>query len=152
MKTVIQRVKSASVTVDGETIGSIDHGLLVLLGVEHGDTDLEVQWLTEKTSQLRIFDDHNGKMNLSVLDIKGSILIVSQFTLLADCRRGRRPAFTNAAEPKLANQLYQHFIESIRNLGITTQSGRFAADMQVSLINDGPITLVIDREPSGLAV
>ena len=149
MKTVIQRVKSASVTVDGETIGAIDHGLLVLLGVEHGDTDLEVQWLTEKISQLRIFDDHNGKMNLSVLDVKGSILIVSQFTLLADCRRGRRPAFTNAADPKLANQLYQNFIESIRKLGITTQSGRFAADMQVSLINDGPVTLLVDREPSG---
>lgn len=149
MKTVIQRVKSASVTVDGETIGAIDHGLLVLLGVEHGDTDLEVQWLTEKISQLRVFDDHNGKMNLSVLDVKGSILIVSQFTLLADCRRGRRPAFTNAADPKLANQLYQNFIESIRKLGITTQSGRFAADMQVSLINDGPVTLLVDREPSG---
>ncbi|MGC6443867.1 MAG: D-aminoacyl-tRNA deacylase [Rubripirellula sp.] len=149
MKTVIQRVKSASVTVDGETIGAIDHGLLVLLGVEHGDTDLEVQWLTEKISQLRIFDDHNGKMNLSVLDVKGSILIVSQFTLLADCRRGRRPAFTNAADPKLANQLYQNFIESIGKLEITTQSGRFAADMQVSLINDGPVTLLVDREPSG---
>lgn len=149
MKTVIQRVKSASVTVDGETIGAIDHGLLVLLGVEHGDTDLEVQWLTKKISQLRVFDDHNGKMNLSVLDVKGSILIVSQFTLLADCRRGRRPAFTNAADPKLANQLYQNFIESIRKLGITTQSGRFAADMQVSLINDGPVTLLVDREPSG---
>jgi D-tyrosyl-tRNA(Tyr) deacylase len=88
-------------------------------------------------------------MNLSVLDVKGSILIVSQFTLLADCRRGRRPAFTNAADPKLANQLYQNFIESIGKLGITTQTGRFAADMQVSLINDGPVTLLVDREPSG---
>ncbi len=151
MRTVVQRVKSASVSVDGKLIGSIDHGLLVLLGVANGDTDIEAQWLVEKISQLRIFDDQNGKMNLSVLDVKGSLLIVSQFTLLADCRRGRRPAFTDAAEPTSANQLYERFIQITKNLGINTQSGKFAADMQVSLVNDGPVTLVIEREPNGAA-
>jgi len=151
MRTVVQRVKSASVSVDGKLIGSIDHGLLVLLGVANGDTDVEAQWLVEKISQLRIFDDQNGKMNLSVLDVKGSLLIVSQFTLLADCRRGRRPAFTDAAEPTSANQLYERFIQITKNLGINTQSGKFAADMQVSLVNDGPVTLIIEREPNGVA-
>ena len=152
MRAVIQRVTQSSVRTENQIIGQTGSGLLVLLGVAKGDNSEDADYLVNKIANLRIFEDNNGKMNLSVLDVKGSILIVSQFTLLADCRRGRRPAFTNAAEPKLANQLYQHFIESIRNLGITTQSGRFAADMQVSLINDGPVTLVIEREPSGLAV
>lgn len=148
MKAVIQRVQSAKVEVDNQTIGAIEAGLLVLLGVENGDTPAEVQWLAEKIGHLRIFEDAKGKMNDSVKDTAGSILIVSQFTLLADCRRGRRPAFTDAADPELANRLYIAFQEALKGLGISIETGKFGADMQVTLVNDGPVTIILERSPN----
>lgn len=148
MKAVIQRVQSAKVEVDNETIGAIEAGLLVLLGVENGDTPAEVQWLAEKIGHLRIFEDAEGKMNDSVKDTSGSILIVSQFTLLADCRRGRRPAFTDAADPELANRLYIDFQEALKGLGISIETGKFGADMQVTLVNDGPVTIILEKSPN----
>ncbi len=151
MRAVLQRVTSASVEVDGAIVGEIQQGLLVLLGVGHGDTAAEAKWLADKTADLRIFQDDVGKMNLSVLDIEGSALVVSQFTLLGDCRKGRRPAFTDAAEPTLANELYQRFGELLQQRGVPVQRGVFAADMKVSLVNDGPVTMVIDRLPSQMA-
>ena len=146
MKTVIQRVKSANVKVGGETIGAINKGLLILIGVEPDDTEAEVNWIGDKIANLRIFEDSEGKMNRSVFDIEGSVLIVSQFTLLADCRRGRRPAFTGAAEPEKANSLYLKLVSIFQDLGIPTETGQFGADMEVSLINDGPVTLLVDRK------
>lgn len=148
MKAVIQRVQSAKVEVDNQTIGAIEAGLLVLLGVENGDTPAEVQWLAEKIGHLRIFEDAKGKMNDSVKDTAGSILIISQFTLLADCRRGRRPAFTDAADPELANRLYIAFQEALKGLGISIETGKFGADMQVTLVNDGPVTIILERSPN----
>ncbi|MEC7678551.1 MAG: D-aminoacyl-tRNA deacylase [Planctomycetota bacterium] len=148
MKAVIQRVQSAKVEVDNQTIGAIEAGLLVLLGVENGDTPAEVQWLAEKIGHLRIFEDAKGKMNDSVKDTAGSILIVSQFTLLADCRRGRRPAFTDAADPELANRLYIAFQEALKGLGISIETGKFGADMQVTLVNDGPVTIILEKSPN----
>ncbi len=148
MKAVIQRVQSAKVEVDNQTIGAIEAGLLVLLGVENGDTPAEVQWLAEKIGHLRIFEDAEGKMNDSVKDTAGSILIVSQFTLLADCRRGRRPAFTDAADPELANRLYIDFQEALKGLGISIETGKFGADMQVTLVNDGPVTIILEKSPN----
>ncbi|MEC7409505.1 MAG: D-aminoacyl-tRNA deacylase [Planctomycetota bacterium] len=148
MKAVIQRVQSAKVEVDNQTIGAIEAGLLVLLGVENGDTPAEVQWLAEKIGHLRIFEDAKGKMNDSVKDTAGSILIVSQFTLLADCRRGRRPAFTDAADPELANRLYIAFQEALKGLGISIETGKFGADMRVTLVNDGPVTIILERSPN----
>lgn len=145
MRIVIQRVLGASVEVDHRIVGQINRGLLVLVGVGHHDTVAEADWLAEKTSQLRIFSDEAGKMNLSLVDLKAEALIVSQFTLLADCRRGRRPAFTDAAEPKLAAKLYQHFADKVAAAGVDVQQGIFAADMKVSLVNDGPVTIVLDR-------
>ena len=146
MKTVIQRVKSANVKVGGETIGAINKGLLILIGVEPDDTEAEVNWIGDKIANLRIFEDSEGKMNRSVFDIEGSVLIVSQFTLLADCRRGRRPAFTGAAEPEKANSLYLKLVSIFQDLGIPTETGQFGADMEVSLINDGPVTLLVDQK------
>ncbi|KAA1260469.1 D-tyrosyl-tRNA(Tyr) deacylase [Rubripirellula obstinata] len=145
MRVVIQRVKSASVSVHDEVVGNIDQGLLVLIGVGHDDTEAEAKWLADKTAVLRIFADDQGKMNLNVEEIKGAVLVVSQFTLLGDCRKGRRPAFTDAAEPGRANELYLHYAECLRDRGIPVQQGIFAADMQVSLVNDGPVTLILDR-------
>lgn len=145
MRIVLQRVVSASVEVNGQIVGQIDAGLLALVGIGHGDTDEQVRWLAEKTADLRIFTDEQGKMNRSVVDIGGSVLVVSQFTLLGDCRKGRRPAFTDAAPPELANRLYLRFAELISERGIPVQRGVFAADMKVSLVNDGPVTMVIDR-------
>ena len=146
MKTVIQRVKSANVKVGGETIGAIDKGLLILIDVEPDDTEAEVNWIGDKIANLRIFEDSEGKMNRSVFDIEGSVLIVSQFTPLADCRRGRRPAFTGAAEPEKANSLYLKLVSNFQDLGIPTETGQFGADMEVSLINDCPVTLLVDRK------
>ena len=132
--------------VGGETIGAINKGLLILIGVEPDDTEAEVNWIGDKIANLRIFEDSEGKMNRSVFDIEGSVLIVSQFTLLADCRRGRRPAFTGAAEPEKANSLYLKLVSIFQDLGIPTETGQFGADMEVSLINDGPVTLLVDRK------
>jgi len=145
VRIVLQRVTAASVAVGGKIIGKIDHGVLVLVGVGHDDTDEDARWLAHKTVELRIFQDDQQKMNRSLIDVGGSALIVSQFTLLGDCRKGRRPAFTDAAPPELAERLYLRFSEFISQRGIDVQLGIFAADMTVSLVNDGPVTLVIDR-------
>lgn len=145
MRIVIQRVLEASVRVDHQVVGEIRRGLLILVGVGHDDTVAEANWLAEKTVGMRIFADDDGRMNRSLTDIGGEALIVSQFTLLADCRKGRRPAFTDAAEPDLANRLYQHYADQIAAFGVTVNQGIFAADMKVSLVNDGPVTIVLDR-------
>jgi D-tyrosyl-tRNA(Tyr) deacylase len=145
VRVVLQRVTSASVEVDGDKVGEIGRGLLVLVGVGQGDTEEEAQWLANKTVELRIFPDDQDKMNRSLVDVGGSALIVSQFTLLGDCRKGRRPAFTNAAEPELANRLYRRYADFVSARGIDVSLGVFAADMKVSLVNDGPVTMVIDR-------
>ncbi|WP_291256609.1 D-aminoacyl-tRNA deacylase [Fusobacterium sp.] len=144
MRAVIQRVKYASVTVDGEIVGKIEKGLMVLLGVTHTDGEKEVNWLANKIKDLRIFEDAEGKMNLGLEDIKGELLVISQFTLYGNCIKGRRPGFTEAAKPDLANPLYEKFLEKCRSFGIKTECGIFGADMKVELLNDGPVTLVID--------
>ncbi len=144
MRAVIQRVSQASVTVAKETVGAIDQGLMVLLGVAQGDTAKDAVHLADKTAGLRIFEDDDGKMNRSVEDIDGGILVVSQFTLLGDCRKGRRPGFTDAAPPELADTLYEEYVNALRNQGITVATGVFRANMQVALINDGPVTIMLD--------
>ncbi len=144
MRAVIQRVSQATVVVEKETVGTINQGLMVLLGVAQGDTSKDMTYLADKTAGLRIFEDEMGKMNLSVEDIDGGVLVVSQFTLLGDCRKGRRPGFTNAAPPELADTLYNEYTEALRVKGLTVATGVFRADMQVSLINDGPVTMMLD--------
>lgn len=144
MRAVIQRVSQASVVANEQTVGSIDHGLLVLLGVADRDTEKDVQYLAEKTAGLRIFEDDKGKMNLSVEDVSGGILVISQFTLLGDCRKGRRPGFTDAAPPETADKLYEVFVEALRSRGVYVATGIFQAEMKVSLINDGPVTILLD--------
>jgi D-tyrosyl-tRNA(Tyr) deacylase len=144
MRAVIQRVSQASVVVAEETVGAIDQGLMVLLGVAQGDTSKDVVTLADKTAGLRIFEDNDGKMNRSVKDIGGSILVVSQFTLLGDCRKGRRPGFSDAAPPELADALYQEYVDALRNRGIKVATGVFRANMQVALVNDGPVTIMLD--------
>jgi D-tyrosyl-tRNA(Tyr) deacylase len=144
MRAIIQRVSQASVVVAEETVGAIDQGLMVLLGVAQGDTLKDVVYLADKTASLRIFEDDDGKMNRSVKDIGGSILVVSQFTLLGDCRKGRRPGFSDAAPPELADALYQEYVDALRNRGIKVATGVFRANMQVALVNDGPVTIMLD--------
>ncbi len=144
MRAVIQRVSQATVQVDSQTTGTIGNGLLVLLGIHHDDGDQEIKWMTDKISNLRIFEDDNGKMNLSLLDTGGAMLVVSQFTLYGDCRKGRRPGYSAAAPPEHANDLYQKFITASKKTGIETASGRFQTHMNVSLVNDGPVTLLLD--------
>jgi D-tyrosyl-tRNA(Tyr) deacylase len=144
MRAVIQRVLQASVIVAKETVGAIDQGLLVLLGVAQGDASQDATYLADKTASLRIFEDEGGKMNRSVEDINGSLLVVSQFTLLGDCRKGRRPGFTDAAPPELADTLYEEYVDALRSRGITVATGVFRANMQVALINDGPVTIMLD--------
>lgn len=147
MKAVIQRVTQSTVTVGDETIGCIDQGLMILLGVGHGDTADDCRYLAEKIVNLRIFEDNNGKMNLSLLDIKGEMLVVSQFTLLGDCRKGRRPSFIAAAPPEPAEAMYEMFCEGVRQTGVRVATGRFGAMMKVSLVNDGPVTLILESKP-----
>jgi D-tyrosyl-tRNA(Tyr) deacylase len=146
MRAVVQRVSQARVVIDHEVVGQIGHGLLVLLGVTHGDTPEQAYWLADKVVGLRIFNDDEGKMNRSLADVGGGMLIVSQFTLYGDCRKGRRPSFIEAAPPEIANSLYETFVEAVRALGIPTATGRFAAMMQVELVNDGPVTLIVDSK------
>jgi len=148
MRAVIQRVLSASVVVEGETIGEIGPGLVVLLGITHGDTEADAAYLAEKIINLRIFDDADGKMNLSLVEQGHSLLVVSQFTLYGDARRGRRPGFDAAARPEQARPLYEHFVELLRNRGIRTETGRFQAEMHLSLVNHGPVTLLLDSSKS----
>jgi D-tyrosyl-tRNA(Tyr) deacylase len=145
MRAVLQRVSSARVTVDQAVVGQIAHGWLVLLGVEHGDTVESVRWLSEKTVHLRAFADDQGKMNRSVLDLAGQVLIVSQFTLAGECRKGRRPSFERAALPDEARKLYELFCDQVASMGVPVERGIFQADMQVALVNDGPVTFVIDH-------
>jgi len=144
MRAVVQRVKSARVSVDGKTKGEIHHGLLVFLGVGREDGPQDADYLATKISDLRIFSDSSGKFDLSVGDVQGGVLVVSQFTLYGDCRKGRRPSFTDAAPPEVAQALYEHFIERIRQQGLSVESGTFQALMEVHLINEGPVTILLD--------
>lgn len=150
MRTIIQRVKHAKVNINERTVGKIDKGFLILLGITHTDTVKEVKWLANKIKDLRIFEDENEKMNLSLDDVKGEVLIVSQFTLYGNCIKGRRPAFIDAARPELAEDLYLKFVEEFRSFGIKTETGEFAADMKVELLNDGPVTLIIDTADANI--
>ena len=145
MKTVIQRVISASVTVEDTIVGKIGHGIVILLGVEKGDDEEQADWLVDKISGLRIFSDEEGKMNRSVVDISGSLLVVSQFTLAGTCAKGRRPSFDTAAPADEGKRLYEYFVESARRVGLPVATGIFQADMQVSLVNDGPVTFILER-------
>ena len=144
MRAVIQRVKESSVKVDSKITGKIGKGLLVLLGVAESDRPGDADYLSEKIINLRIFEDENGKMNRSLLETGGEMLVVSQFTLLGDCRKGRRPSFVNAASPEKANELYEYFVKKVRDKGIFVETGQFRAMMDVSLINNGPVTLIIE--------
>lgn len=144
MRACVQRVSRARVTVRGEVVGQIDQGLLVLLGVAADDTETDARKMAEKIAGLRIFEDSQGKMNLALADTSGAMLVVSQFTLLGDCRKGRRPSFTDAAGPDLAEKLYQVFTQTVSAAGIPVATGRFREHMEVELVNDGPVTLLID--------
>jgi D-tyrosyl-tRNA(Tyr) deacylase len=144
MRAVLQRVKGAKVTVGGEVTGEVAAGWLVLLGVAPADTRKQVDWLADKVANLRAFEDAAGKMNLSVQDVAGAVLVVSQFTLYGDCLKGRRPGFSGAAQPAVAEPLYEAFVNALRLLGVPVATGRFGADMRVELVNDGPVTFVID--------
>lgn len=146
MRAVIQRVSQASVSVDGAVVGRIGTGLLVLLGVARGDDEAAAEYLAEKTAGLRIFEDDTGKMNRSVAEAGGSVLVVSQFTLYGDVRKGKRPSFDRAAPPEPANRLYEHFVAQLRAAGIQCETGRFQAMMDVELVNDGPVTILLDSE------
>lgn len=144
MRLVIQRVKNAKVEVEGQITGQINQGLMILVGITHEDTTKEVEKLATKVANMRIFEDELNKMNLSIIDVKGSVLSVSQFTLYADCKKGNRPSFTKAGHPTMANVLYEAFNEALRQKGIKVETGVFGAMMDVSLINDGPVTIVLD--------
>jgi len=146
MRACVQRVTQAAVTIAGEEVGRIARGLVVLLGVAGEDTEADVLQLADKIAGLRIFNDEAGKMNLALADVGGQMLVVSQFTLLGDCSRGRRPSFVAAALPELAERLYEAFVAKVRAAGIEVATGRFRADMQVSLVNDGPVTLLLDTK------
>lgn len=144
MKAVIQRVSNASVDVNEDVISRIGNGLLVLIGIEQGDQPSDADYLAEKIAHLRIFEDDNGKMNRSLIETGGQMLVVSQFTLLGDCRKGRRPSFVKAAPPDIADRLYEYFSDRVRQKGIQVQTGLFRAMMKVSLVNDGPVTLIME--------
>lgn len=147
MKSVIQRVSRASVAVDGKIIGKIEKGFMILLGVVDGDSRAEADLLARKTADMRIFEDENEKMNLSLKDVDGEVLVISQFTLCADCKKGNRPSFISSAKPQEANELYEYFIEMLTENGIgKVEHGRFGADMKVELVNDGPVTIVLDTD------
>ncbi|TCI23410.1 D-tyrosyl-tRNA(Tyr) deacylase [Exiguobacterium sp. SL-10] len=145
MRVLLQRVKEASVTVDEETIGQIEAGYLLLVGVTHEDTETEVNWLADKVAGLRVFEDADEKMNLSIQDVDGKVLSVSQFTLYGDTQKGRRPAFTQAAKPDIAERLYEKFNDRLRTHGLVVETGKFGAMMDVALVNDGPVTLMLEK-------
>lgn len=144
MKAVIQRVKNASVTVDGTTIGSIGKGFLVLLGIADSDTEDDLQYMVKKITNMRIFEDENEKMNLALKDVNGELLIISQFTLYANTKKGNRPSFIEAGAPEFSKEMYLEFVSRCRKLGYKTEEGKFGADMKVSLLNDGPVTIILD--------
>ena len=144
MKALLQRVRRASVSVEGQTIGSIGRGLVVLVGVATGDTEKDVQFLADKITNLRIFNDSEGKFNLSCVDVKGELLIISQFTLLGDARKGRRPSFVAAAPPDVAEQMFDSMVKQVQNSGLSVSTGKFRAHMIVEIINDGPVTIMLD--------
>jgi len=144
MRSVIQRVSRAQVTIDNELIGVIGPGVVILLGIHADDSEKDVQWMADKVVNLRIFEDDQRLMNRSLLDVNGEMLIVSQFTLYGDCRKGRRPGYSSAARPETAEPLYEHFIHTVQQRGLTPATGRFQAMMQVELVNDGPVTLLLD--------
>jgi D-tyrosyl-tRNA(Tyr) deacylase len=146
MKALLQRVSKANVKVKNEIIGEINSGIVVLLGIGHNDNKKDAEYLADKIINLRIFEDKNGKMNESLMDIKGELLVVSQFTLMGDCRKGRRPSFVKAGSPDMANGLYQYFVSQTKAKGIKTETGKFQALMDVSLINNGPVTILLDTE------
>lgn len=146
MRAVVQRVSHAKVTIDGEISGEIGKGFLILLGVAPEDTKEEALYLARKCTGMRVFEDENGKMNLALADVGGKILAVSQFTLYADCRKGKRPNFIGAAKGEQANELYEYFVSCCRGLGVETQTGQFGADMKVDLCNDGPVTIIMDTD------
>lgn len=145
MRVVLQRARQASVTVAGETIGAIANGYVLLVGVNHEDSEAEADWLADKIAGMRLFEDEEGKMNRGLQDVGGSILSVSQFTLYADTKKGRRPSFIEAARPEQAEPLWEYFNESLRSHGLTVETGRFGAMMDVQLINDGPVTIILEK-------
>lgn len=146
MRAVVQRVTSADVKIDGEVKGKIDNGFMVLLGVGNGDTEEDMKYIADKIINLRVFSDENDKMNLSLADVDGSMLVISQFTLYGDCSHGRRPYFGDAMEPVGANKMYENFVSYVRDKGIHTETGEFGADMKVSLTNDGPVTIILESK------
>lgn len=146
MRAVVQRVTSADVKIDGEVKGKIDNGFMVLLGVGNGDTEEDMKYIADKIINLRVFSDENDKMNLSLADVGGSMLVISQFTLYGDCSHGRRPYFGDAMEPVGANKMYENFVSYVRDKGIHTETGEFGADMKVSLTNDGPVTIILESK------
>ena len=145
MRAVVQRVSQASVSVGGEVVGDIGRGVVVLVGVTHGDTEGQAEWLARKIAGLRIFEDNEGKMNAGLLDADGAALVISQFTLYADCRKGRRPGFSDAALPEMAEPLVEHFAQALRDHGVPVQTGVFGAHMLVKIYNDGPVTILLER-------
>ena len=145
MKLVVQRVNKANVKVEKKIVGKIDKGFLVLIGITHNDTKKEAEYLAKKLVNLRVFEDEKNKMNRSIKEINGKLLIVSQFTLYANCKDGNRPSFTDAAKPEIANNLYEYFCEKCKEYDVEVQKGIFGADMEVSLINDGPVTIIIEK-------
>jgi D-aminoacyl-tRNA deacylase len=147
MRVVLQRVSGASVTINGRVVGSIGRGFCLLAGFTHGDTPIQVDWMAEKIAGLRLFSDAEGKMNLGLQEVGGSVLVISQFTLYGDVVKGRRPSFADAARPEVAIPLYQRFVDSLRKLGLDVATGEFGADMKVQIQNDGPVTLILDRHP-----
>lgn len=144
MRAILQRVSQAHVSVDGKIVGKIQRGLVVLLGIAPDDTSKQADWLAEKIVSLRLFPDQESKMNTNLIDIQGQVLVISQFTVYGECQKGRRPSFTKAAAPEIAEPLYQYFLDACRMLGIPTEAGIFGASMQVSLVNEGPVTLILD--------
>lgn len=146
MKAVLQRVSKASVTVDGNIVGAVDRGLMILVGVEQGDNERDSAFLARKAAEMRIFPDEEGKMNRSLTDVGGQALVISQFTLIADWKKGRRPSFIKAAPPEEGNRLYEHFMQELRGLGVHVEKGVFGAHMDVMLVNDGPVTILLEYQ------